>query len=79
MATGGARGQSKAVRNMATDRPREPRARPAGAGDLSRDHGEGTVALTAPLDPVGMDENHVVAPPHSRTSRVPGFSEIGGV
>ena len=40
----------------------EPRARPAGAGDLSRDHGEGAVALAAPLDPVGMDENHVGGP-----------------
>src|SRR6202040_2138201 len=37
----------------------EPRARPAGAGYLSRDHGEGAVALTAPLDPIGMDEGRV--------------------
>src|ERR1700730_270297 len=37
----------------------EPRARPAGAGDLSCDHGEGTVALTAPLDTVGMDKHGI--------------------
>src|SRR3984893_11246532 len=40
----------------------EPRARPAGAGDLSRNHGEGAVALAAPLDPIGMDEDRVGAP-----------------
>jgi hypothetical protein len=40
----------------------EPRARPVGAGDLSRDKGEGAVALTAPLDTVGMDEGRVSDP-----------------
>src|ERR1700732_382194 len=40
----------------------EPRARPAGSGDLSRDHGKGAVALTAPLDPVGMDEGRMGDP-----------------
>src|SRR5580704_14403764 len=40
----------------------EPRARPAGAGDLPRDHGEGAVALTAPLDTVGTDEDRVGDP-----------------
>ena len=57
----------------------EPRARPAGAGDLSRDHGKGAVALAAPLDPIGMDEGRVGETPcHSRKSRVPGLNEIGG-
>ncbi len=42
--------------------PKKPRARPAGAGDLSRDHREGAVALAAPLDPVGMDEDHMGDP-----------------
>src|SRR6202023_424515 len=35
---------------------------PTSARDLSRDQGEGTVALAAPLDPVGMDEDHMGDP-----------------
>ena len=51
----------------------EPRARPAGAGDLPCDHGEGTVALTAPFDTVGMDEDRVGDPapfPHEPRARL---------
>ena len=49
-----------------------------GAGDLSGDHGKGGVALTAPLDAVGMNEDHVGDPaPLSHQPRA-GFSEIGG-
>jgi hypothetical protein len=51
----------------------EPRARPAGAGDLPCDHGEGAVALTAPLDAVGMDEDHMGDPapfPHEPRARL---------
>ena len=58
----------------------EPRARPAGAGDLSRDHGEGAVALTAPLDPIGMDEDRVGDPaplPHEPRARPQGDRRRG--
>src|ERR1700724_1619561 len=59
----------------------EPRPRPAGAGDRSRDHGEGAVALTAPLDTLGMDEERVGDPapfPHEprawrQRDRLSGF------
>src|ERR1700732_957507 len=40
----------------------EPRARPAGTRDLSRDHGKGAVAPAAPLDPIGMDEGRMGDP-----------------
>ena len=37
-------------------------ARPAGASNLSRDHGKGAIALTAPPDPIGMDEGRMGDP-----------------
>src|SRR5580704_5020030 len=41
---------------------KKPRARPAGARDLSRDYSEGAVPLAAPLDAIGMDEDHMGDP-----------------
>src|ERR1700716_2413012 len=43
--------------------PVHPEDGPTSARDLSRDQGEGTVALAAPLDPV-MDEDHMGDPRH---------------
>jgi hypothetical protein len=42
-----------------TAKTEEARTRPMSACDLPSDDGEGRIALAAPLDAVGMDEDHV--------------------